>query len=237
MPQIQQQREQYGGSPDGRLCPNTPFDVVAIAASAGGLPAIRQILVALPPEFPVAILVQTHQSPEYPSILAEVLGWRSNLPVVWAAHQERLRAGCVTVAPPGQHVRVAPSGVLSLTSWKQMGRVKPHADGLFTSVASSFTTRAIGVVLTGFLSDGAQGARAVKQHGGRVLVQDPATAEAPDMPRATISSGCADFVLPLPALAAALTALVMVPGAAEFFAVRSSRTAQPYRDALRMWAA
>jgi len=235
MIQIQQQIQPYDGSLDSRLCPDAPFDVVAIAASAGGLPAIRQILATLPREFPAAILVQTHLSPDYPSILAEVLGWRSNLPVVWAAHQERLRAGCVTVAPPGQHVRVTPSGEMRLRSWKQMGHVKPHADGLFTSVASSFTTRVIGVVLTGFLSDGARGVRAIKQCGGRVLVQDPSTAEATDMPCAAIRTGCADFVLALPALVAALTSLVMVRGAAEFFAVQTSHTAQPYRDAYVIW--
>lgn len=92
------------------------------------------------------------------------------------------------------------------------------------------------MVLTGFLSDGVQGARTIKQRGGRILVQDPSTAEVPDMPRAAIGTDCADFVLPLPALAAALMALVMVPGAAHFFAVPPPHIDQPYRDALRMWA-
>ena len=222
-------------SPAGNLCPDTAFDVVAIAASAGGMRAIEEILASLPREFPSAILVQTHLNPRHQSALAEILQRSSRLPVAWAAQHARLQPGAVRVAPPGQHVRVAPSGLLSLTSWEQLGHRKPTADGLFASVAASFTGRAIGVVLTGYLSDGAQGVRAIQQHGGRVLVQQPASAEVPDMPLAALATGCVDFALPLPALAAALTTLVMIPGAAQFFAVPGAQADQPYRRALRWW--
>jgi len=217
------------------LCGDVAFDVVGIAASAGGVAAIRQILATLPPQFPAALVVQTHMSPQAPSILADVLAYRSTLPVVWAEHGVLLRPGCVTVIPPGQHLRLGPTGRVTLINWEQLGCIKPHANGLFHSLAIRFGPRAIGVVLTGYLRDGAEGARAITRHGGRVLVQDPATAEVPDMPHATLATGCADFVLPLSALAAALTSLVMVPGAADLFAVPHTTTAQPYRDALLTW--
>jgi hypothetical protein len=68
-----------------------------------------------------------------------------------------LRPGTVAVAPPGQHVRVTSSGTFCLTSWVELGYAKPRADGLFQSVAASFQARALGVVLTGFLDDGARG--------------------------------------------------------------------------------
>jgi two-component system chemotaxis response regulator CheB len=190
------------------------FDVVAIAASAGGIQAIRAILAVLPAEFPTAILIQTHLNPTYPSRLADVLRPHSPLPVEWAVDGAALRQGTVTVAPQGQHVRVSPTGRLILISWADLGYTKPRADGLFESVAVSFQTRALGVVLTGYLDDGARGAQAIHAHGGRVLVQDPLSAEAPEMPNATVRTGCADFVLPLPVLSVALTALVMVRGMA-----------------------
>lgn len=219
------------------LCPDGAFDVVVIAASAGGLQAMRAILMALPPEFPAAILVQTHLNPTYPSVLVDILRWHTSLPVDWAADGATLRPGTVTIAPQGQHVRVSPKGRLSLVSWAHLGYTKPRADGLFESVATSFQARALGVVLTGYLDDGARGARAIHEHGGRVLVQDPASAEAADMPNATMRTGCADFVLPLQALGAALTALVMVRGMAQFFAVPHTVRLQPYREALRIWGA
>jgi two-component system chemotaxis response regulator CheB len=220
-----------------RLSPHAAFDVVAIAASVGGLQAMRKILTALPADFPAALFIQTHLTPTYPSKLVEVLQPRTLLPVAWATDSAVLRPGTVMVAPPGQHVRVTPSGRLCLTSWADMGYAKPRADGLFTSVAASFQTRALGVVLTGYLDDGARGSLALRQAGGRVLVQDPATAEAPDMPLAALRTGCADFVLPLDTLPAALTALVMVRGMATLLSVPGIARGQPYREALRTWGA
>jgi len=190
------------------------FDVVIMAASAGGIQAIRVILAMLPAAFPAAILIQMHLNPTYPSVLVDILRPHSRLPVEWAVDGATLRQGTVTVAPQGQHVRVSATGLLTLISWADLGYTKPRADGLFESVAVSFQTRALGVVLTGYLDDGARGAQAIHAQGGRVLVQDPLSAEAPDMPNAAVRTGCADFVLPLPVLAVALTALVMVHGMA-----------------------
>jgi len=221
--------------PMRRLCPDAAFDVVAIAASVGGLQAIRTILSALPAEFPAAVLVQTHLSPVYPSAMVDILRLHARLPVEWAADGAVLRPGTVMVAPPGQHVQVSSEGRLSLTPWTQLGYAKPRADGLFESLAASFQARALGVVLTGYLDDGAQGARAIHKCGGRVLVQDPASAKAPDMPYATLRTGCVDFVLPIGTMHAAITALVMVRGVAQFFAVPFAPRNQHYREALRTW--
>jgi CheB methylesterase len=90
-------------------------------------------------------------------------------------------------------------------------------DRLFESVAVTFKARAIGVVLTGYLTDGARGAQAIHRHGGWVLVQHPGTAQAANMPLAALRTGSMDFALSLRGLAAALITLVMVPGAAQLF--------------------
>jgi two-component system chemotaxis response regulator CheB len=85
--------------------------------------------------------------------------------------------------------------------------VRPSADLLFESVAGGFKERAIAVVLTGTGSDGAMGVKAIKKMGGTVICQDEPTSEFFGMPGAAIQTGCADFVLPLPEIATALTTL------------------------------
>jgi two-component system chemotaxis response regulator CheB len=131
-----------------------------------------------------------------------------------ARHAMSVCPGMVYITPPGQHVEVTPARTFCLTSWENRGYCLPQADGTFTSLAVSLGTRAIGVILTGYLSDGAQGARAIHAAGERVLVQDPATAEAAGMPQAAIATGCVDGVLSLQGIAAALITLTMLSRAA-----------------------
>lgn len=214
--------------------PNASFDVVTITASFGGISALQHILAPLPADFPATIIIQTHLKPNYPSALADILQRHTTLPVTWGSDGAWLSPSTVIIAPPGQHMQVTPYNTLTLTSWSRLNYARPRADGLFESVAIHFKARAIGVVLTGYLNDGAQGAQSIRQQGGCIIVQDPKTAEAPGMPRATLQTGYVDFVLSLHAIPAALIALVMVSGAAQFFAVPLN-SPQPYRDALLIW--
>jgi two-component system chemotaxis response regulator CheB len=182
---------------------------VAIAASAGGLSALSQVLSALPAGFAAPILIVQHLDPEHRSWMAEILSRRTRLPVEQVQGGERLAPGKVFIAPPGHHLLVAADGELSLS---ESGRVKfsrPSADVLFASLAASWGSGAIAVVLTGTGSDGADGVRAVKSHGGTVLVQDEASAEFPGMPDAAIRTGTADRILPLNAIAACLTEITL----------------------------
>jgi two-component system chemotaxis response regulator CheB len=195
------------------------FDVVAIAASLGGLDAIGQVLASLPPDFPAAIAVVQHRDPSQPSWLAQLLGRRAQMPVADAKAGQPLRPGTVVLAPPDQHLLVTADGTIALSGEPRVQHARPAADPLFESVARRYGPRAIGVVLTGQLGDGAIGAQAIHRRGGRVLAQDPSTARAPGMPRAAIATGCVDFVLPLPLIGPALVTLVMTPGAAQLFRV------------------
>ena len=188
--------------------PNIAFNVVALAASMGGLTAISTVLSALPADFPAAILVVQHLSPKFPSQLSEVLSRRTALPVKPAATGDVLRPGSVYVAVPNQHLLVAPNGTLLLSDAPKMNFVRPAADQLFMSLASTYKSRAIAVVLTGSGSDGALGLLSIKKHGGMAIAQDESTSEFFNMPGAAIATGKVDFVLPLEAIASTLVRLV-----------------------------
>lgn len=189
--------------------PNVAYNVVAIAASKGGLKAISQIVSALPPDFPAAITVVQHLCPDYRSYLAEILSSRTALQVKQAEEGDLLRPGTIYTPVPNKHLLVNPNGTLSLSDAPKVNFVRPAADKLFTSAAESFKSRAIAVVLTGKDSDGVLGVLAVKKHGGTLIVQDEATSECFSMPKSAIDTGKVDFVLPVDAIADQLVSLVM----------------------------
>jgi two-component system chemotaxis response regulator CheB len=193
--------------------------VVALVASLGGLSALSEVLGGLPEDFPAHLVAVQHgRSDGDPDRLARLLDRRTPLAVRTAGEGTSVDGPGVTVVPHGQfaevdqrrRVRLSPAGV---TGGGRAG------DVLLSSLGRAVGARAIGVVLTGMLHDGAAGARVVKRHGGRLLVQDPATARAGSMPASTIATGCVDFVLPLARIAPALIALTMAPGGAELFTV------------------
>jgi two-component system, chemotaxis family, protein-glutamate methylesterase/glutaminase len=191
----------------GRPFPGAAYDVIAMAASAGGIAALGEVLAGLPAGFPASIVVVQHLDPRHRSLMANILRRRTGLQVVQASEGDRIAAGTVFIAPPDRHLLVNPDGMLSLTQTELVHFVRPSADLLFESVAASFKDRAIAVVLTGTGSDGSMGVRAIKKMGGTVIVQDQKSAEFSGMPTASIAH--ADFVLPLDEIAAALVTLVV----------------------------
>jgi two-component system chemotaxis response regulator CheB len=190
---------QSSGPPD--------FEVVAVAASAGGLQAISQLLSGLPADFPATIMIVQHLDPRHRSLMAEILSRRTTLKVHEAREGDRLSPGTAFIAPPDRHLLLNPDGSVSLSQSELVHFVRPSADLLFESVAASRKDRAIAVVLSGSGSDGAMGVRAIKKMGGTVIIQDQKTSEFFGMPSAAIQTGTADFVLPLEEIAGALVSL------------------------------
>lgn len=176
---------------------STPYAVVALAASAGGVTALRHVLADLPADLAVPVLVVQHLDRRHRTVLAEVIGRYSTLPVKLAQHNETALPGKVYVAPPDHHLLVNSDGVLTLTRTELVHFVRPSADLLFESVAGAYGADVIACVLTGTGSDGAMGVSAVKARNGTVIIQDPASAEFRGMPQAALAAGDADFVLPL----------------------------------------
>jgi len=185
-----------------------PFDIIAIAASAGGVHALTDVLRRLPADIGVIVVCVQHLDPRHRSLMPEIMGRRSSLPVAHAEDGMQLLPGHVYLAPPDRHLLVNRDGTISLTQTELVNFVRPSADLLFESVAAAYGERAIAVVLTGAGKDGSMGVTAIKQRGGTVIAQDEASSEFFSMPSAAIKTGAVDFVLSLDEIPGALTTLI-----------------------------
>jgi two-component system, chemotaxis family, protein-glutamate methylesterase/glutaminase len=182
---------------------------VALAASAGGLKALSEVLAALPGNFPASIVVVQHLDPRHRSLMADILSRCTPLKVKQAEEGDHVDPGTVHIAPPNRHLLVNPDGTLSLSQSELVHFVRPSADLLFESVAAVFKERSIAVVLSGTGTDGSMGVKAIKKMGGTVIVQDQKSSEFFGMPGAAAQTGSADFTLPLEDIPHALVTLVI----------------------------
>jgi two-component system chemotaxis response regulator CheB len=211
--------------------PRAEFQVVAVVSSLGGLEAFSRILSALPDRFLTPIVFLQHRQGTDGESPLQMLAKATKRPVEWAEEGGRLRPGTVHSAAGDRHLGFQPDGTFSVLRTDRVNFVRPAADVLLRSLALTFGRAAIAVVLTGRGSDGAHGCRVVRQQGGVVIAQDPATCRAWGMPAAAHDAGATDLVLPLEHIAPALTSLVMIRGAAEH--LLGARAAAPARPVAR----
>jgi two-component system, chemotaxis family, protein-glutamate methylesterase/glutaminase len=169
-------------------------ELVAVGASLGGARAIETILGSRPPGCTTPIVVAQHRHRTSGAILAALLQRSTTLTVVEAEDRMPLEREHVYLAPADYHLLVT-RGQLHLSVDEPVRYARPSIDVLFESAADAYGEGLTVIVLTGANNDGADGAKAVRRHGGRILVQDPATAEARAMPEAALPS--ADLVLSL----------------------------------------
>lgn len=179
------------------------FDVVVVGVSAGGVDLLLQVLPRLPQDFPVPIVVCLHAAPGTTGELASMLDQRVPLSVVEAADKQPFGPRHVYLAPGGYHLLLEREGVFSLSVDEPVRFARPSVDVLFDSAAAAFRQRVLAIVLSGANDDGARGLQCIKAAGGTVIVQDPASALAPDMPRAALAAVAPDHCVKpaqLPAL-------------------------------------
>jgi two-component system chemotaxis response regulator CheB len=196
-------------------CPADAFDVILLAASAGGIGALQAILSRLPADLPTPLVVAQHLPRGRDSNLPTILDRSCALQVVWASPRARMRPGTVYVAPAAGRLRVT-SGSRMDIDLPGTGEATHRfpANVLFESAAAAFGRRCLAVVLTGMGTDGAIGAAAIRRAGGTVIVQGDAELPFRGMPEAALDLGAAAYVLPLDRIADALIALTAVKGAA-----------------------
>lgn len=180
--------------------------IIVVGGSLGGTDALRKIICGLPANFPVPIAVVLHRHRDSAEILAPVLQRGCDLRILEAEDKMPLEPGSVYLAPPDYQL-MFDDGVVALSIDELVNFARPSIDVLFESAAEWKGREVVAIVLTGASSDGAAGAKCVQQHGGLVMVQDPASAEGAWMPNAAIAATEKPLVLSLEQIAAKLLEL------------------------------
>ena len=174
--------------------------VVGVGASAGGVEALIAFARELPLDLRAPVLIVLHLAPSGTSVLSGILDRNCPLPVTTASSGEALAAGHLYVAPPDQHLRVH-GGVLHLDREPRINGHRPAIDPLFESLAHSWGSHAIGVILSGTRDDGTLGLARIKANGGRCYVQDPDEALYSSMPANALRAVAVDGTHPAAELA------------------------------------
>jgi two-component system chemotaxis response regulator CheB len=201
------QADVAGGTDTERASPTADRDreyrenvTVVVASSTGGPTVVERIVAELPREADFRVLIVQHMPDEFTGRFADRLDGASDYEVREAQDGSRIGGGDVVVAPGGKHLEVAGAARgrlrLRLTEDPPEHGVRPAADVTMHSVAETVDGPLVGVVLTGMGSDGAAGAAAIADAGGRVLAQDEASSAVFGMPKRAIERGCVEEVLP-----------------------------------------
>jgi len=174
-----------------------PSRIFAIASSTGGPQALAQILPRLPANFPCPVLVAQHISDGFAAGMAEWLGSLCKLPVRLAAEGDPILPGVISISPSERSLAVTPSRRMSLQEYGPLEVYHPSCNTLLNSVAEVYGRQAVGIILTGMGSDGAQGQGRILAAGGITLGQDEASSVIYGMNRVAIEAGSVQKVLSL----------------------------------------
>ncbi len=173
----------------------TNFTLVALGASAGGIHALQSFFQNIPPDSGMAFVVIMHLSPTHESNLAQVIQASSAIPVNQVVGSTNVEPNHIYVISPAKHL-VLEDNVIELVDPQQTVGRRLAVDLFFRTLAATYGSRAVAVVLSGSDSDGAIGIKHIKEQGGITIAQDPAEAEFDSMPRSAINTGMVDWVLP-----------------------------------------
>ena len=187
-----------------------PFPVVGVGASAGGIEALKGFFAATGADTGMAYIVIQHLSPEHESLMADILGRCTRMPVLVIEAGMRVEPNHVYVIRPGFTVTLRDATLHLGEPVEKRGHRRP-IDDFFRSLAQEQKENAIAIILSGTGTNGSAGAQAIKAAGGLCIAQDPETAEFPGMPQSVIHAGYADQVLPVDEIPAALRQYVEHP--------------------------
>jgi two-component system chemotaxis response regulator CheB len=178
-------------------------NIVVIGGSAGALEPLQKVVASLPQRWAIAVFVVIHAWPDALGALVPLLARAGSLRVKSAQDLDPITRGTLLLAPPDQHL-IIKDGFVRVTRSPRENLWRPAVDVLFRSAAVAYGAQVIGVILSGALNDGSAGGRAIKRCGGTVIVQSPADARFPDMPRSAVRATPVDYVIPHQAISAAI---------------------------------
>jgi len=173
-------------------------ELIVLGGSSGGIEALLAIIPGLSPDFSIPIAIVMHQSRTSRSLLALVLQSRTKLIVREPEDKEEILPKHIYVAPADYHLMIEQDRTFSYAYSELVNYSRPSIDVLFESAADAYGDKLLGVLITGSNSDGAAGMKQIKERGGITIVEDPATANSPNMPAAAIKITQIDFVLSIP---------------------------------------
>ena len=181
--------------PPNRPAQSGSFPIVGVGASAGGLEAFTELLQNLPQKTGMAFVLVQHLDPAHGSALREILARTTKIPVIEVTDAMLVEPDHVYVIPPNASMVIEGESLRLVPRTLTRGQHLP-INYFFQSMAEELGRRAIGVILSGTASDGAEGCTAIKVAGGITFAQDETSARYGSMPRSAVSAGCIDFVLP-----------------------------------------
>jgi two-component system CheB/CheR fusion protein len=197
-------------SGDSKTAAAQPGHYVAIGASAGGLEAIESFFTHMPGDSGLTFIVIQHLSPDYKSLMVELLSKKTPMAVQRAEDGMLAKPNTIYLIPPKKNLRIF-HGKLLLGEQDHSRGINLPIDVFMRSLAEDQREKAVGIILSGTGSDGMRGVRAIKEHGGMVMVQNEESAKFDGMPKAAQSTGLTDFVLPPDQMPSQLLSFVKHP--------------------------
>jgi two-component system CheB/CheR fusion protein len=182
------------------------FHIVAIGASAGGLDSLERLFAQVPTDIGMAFVVLQHLSPDFKSLMDELLSRRTSLRILQADHDMLVEPNTIYLLPPMKEMIIRQRRLLLNDRDPRHGLTLP-IDLFFRSLAHDVGERAVAVILSGSGSDGSRGAQEISKAGGRVFCESPDTAQFNGMPLSAMRAGIVDQVLPPEEIALAIAAL------------------------------
>lgn len=177
-----------------RRAEDKPTHIVALGVSAGGLEALENFFNALDDDLGCTYIVIQHLSPDFKSLMDQLLSKYTSMHITQAEDQEIIKANTVYLVPAGKLLRIN-EGILELTDLPKENRINLPINAIFSKLAQDAEYAVIGIILSGTGSDGCRGIVALKEYGAMVIAQDPSEAQFNGMPQNAINTGAVDFVL------------------------------------------
>lgn len=184
-----------------------PFKVVIVGGSTGSIEVLLQVLPALRPPIPFALVIVLHRKNTADSTLASLLSLKTTIPLKEVDDKDILLPGHIYLAPADYHLLLEQDGSFSLDDSEKVNYSRPSIDVCFESAADVLGSALTGVLLSGANADGTNGMKAIKKQGGRIVVQLPETAQVAFMPQQAILSAEPDLILDIPGMITMLNEL------------------------------